>query len=171
MNLLPPATVLTVAMLAGCANTYVEPTSGPIAKITFDMDRSPESWVTTYADPETCSGRIFLLHESKGVPTTATKTFAAGKAVTFSLGALMGTRPVTFGAGFTICNVSITFTPLAGVDYRASLSSTGALCRGAFRRTDGIALQTSEYRVRTWKRAHLESGSFCAPGDRLAPRA
>ena len=157
LRFLIPFCLLPATLLTGCYTLYVQPESGPMASITFDKDSSLRFSIATYVNPSDCSGgRIFvspILDEN-----STTRRFVAGKSVSLSFDADLGTSPGYQSINFHGCDRTITFTPVDGERYRAQFNG---MCQLRILKADGTPLRANEYQNRKWIRPFSGSGAFC----------
>jgi len=110
---------LLVITLCSCSSvTYVEPSTGPLAKITFFNLTSLEYGVVIFKNHETCK-EIVGVSPPKSNTVPFTTNIVADKPLSFIMG---------FSAGYNYCSIVATFSPEKGKEYSAVLSRVADGC-------------------------------------------
>ncbi|WP_229007788.1 hypothetical protein [Methylophilus sp. Leaf408] len=113
--------LLTLTMLNACAlaqRRYVPPTSGDLAQFrAISTSGLPFSGpIATFSDAKICKGRYFI--QSPAEIITSPTNIAAGTPFSVALHQPLGG---SFSYGFSYCIPVITFTPVAGRLYTATV--------------------------------------------------
>ncbi len=150
------------AFLSGCAalrNDYVEPASGPMARLTVVNASARSSRFDLFDDAAECTGRRLaaLLPRSSAEqpkPRQSIKIPATGPLSFSYLTGLPGDA-----GGRLECQFTGTFTPRANDDYMLEVRGEGRRCSLLFRGRDGRAVPVTEKRYRG---GVTEASSFCS---------
>jgi hypothetical protein len=148
--------------LAGCTTPYVGPTGEDAAAVTFKNATRQVVGVQTFKVAEDCSGGKLTVGDKSGLKTNEEVSVKVQAGQPFSF---LVSFVETMGlAGYRYCIFPATFTPRRGARYVARFKMVEAETRCVVDfAAVGVSGETKEatFKPREFRRAALESGSFC----------
>jgi hypothetical protein len=153
-------TACAALALAGCVTAYVEPPAENAAALTFQNRSEQVVGVQAFKVAEDCSGGKSLIGEKSGLKPREEVSVRVQAGQPFSF---FAAYTETMGlVGYKYCIFPATFTPRRGARYVARFKADHANCS-----VDLLAVSASgetkepSFKPREWRKAALESGSFC----------
>ena len=160
--------ILALSILTGCAlkqRIYIPPASGDEAhfRVLSASGAAFQGPVATFSDAQTCKGRYFIQRQldvtSFFTPIPAGRPFSAAFHQSIS---------GSISTGFTFCVPIITFTPVAGRSYTATLAIVKDGCSMSLDVTESLQNQTRRpepFIMKKFSNGFDENSSFCSSKD------
>ena len=147
-----------VLLITGCVTSYVEPASGPMARVTFINSTNAYMWLNSYANEKKCTGSQVIGMFNSGA-NVALKV-KAGIPATFSLGYILLGSPYNY-----TCTLMPTFTPKENESYlvKIQLDSEEKTCSLSMFRVlgDNQLDKVNDVVMRKYKKPFVDSQGFC----------